>query len=101
MIAAVELDDRVAFRGGPREANRAHRGLRSTGHEAKHLDVRHSGDHELRELELELRGNSEARAVAHHSIEGVENDWRRMAEHERAPGKHIVDVLVSVDVPDA
>ena len=37
----------------------------------------------------------------HRARERIEHRRRRVAEHERAPRQHVVDVLVAIDVPDA
>src|SRR5207244_1132050 len=56
---------------------------------------------QLAQPQLELRGDAEARSVAHHSIERVEYRRGRVAKHERAPREDVVDVFVAIDVPDA
>ena len=86
---------------GARHAQRAHRRLGAARDEAQHLDVRHPRAHELRELDLEPGRDSEARPARHRLAQRVEHDGGRVAEHERAPREHVVEVLVAVDVPDA
>src|SRR5437763_11335804 len=54
---------------GSRQTDRAHRRFGSAGHETQHLDVRHTGDYQLGEVELQLRRNPEARAVAHGAVD--------------------------------
>ena len=70
--------------------------------EAQHLDVRHPLAHQLASVDLELGRNAEARAVAPSSRRSASSTTAaRVAEHERPPRQHVVDVFVAVDVPDA
>src|SRR5204863_439499 len=101
VITSVELEDRVALRHRARDANRAHRCLRTAGDEPNHLNVRHALDDELSEADLQLRRNAEARAATHRFLERCQDDRWRVSQHERAPRQHEVDVLVSIDVPNA
>src|SRR5450759_2984858 len=100
VVAPVELDDRVTRGHSARQTNRAHRRLGPTRDEAQHLDVRHARDNQPRELQLELRGDTEARPVLHHPLERIENRGRSVAENERTPREDVVDVFVAVDIPD-
>ena len=101
VVAAVELEDEVAARHRPRDAHRAHRGLGAARHEAQHLEVRHALDDTFGELDLEPGGNAERGAELHGTVDRVEHHLGGVAEHERAPREHVVDVLVAVRVPDA
>jgi hypothetical protein len=65
-----------------------------------HLDRRHAPDDLVGQVDLALRGRAERRPAlgrrdhrGHHLGVGV-------AEDERAPGAHVVDVVVAVDVDD-
>ena len=88
---------------GAREAQRAHRRLGAARHEAQHLDVRHARADRARRASTSSSGrDAEARAaLASSSRSASSTIGGRMAEHERAPREHVVDVLVAVDVPDA
>src|SRR5690349_16706752 len=101
VITAIELDDRVATRGGAGKPNRAHRRFGAAGYKAQHFDVRHSRQHELGQSQLERGWNTEARPILHDTLERRDDRRGRMPEHERSPRKHVVDVFVVVDVPDA
>ena len=101
MIAAVELDQEIATRLRTCDAQRAHRRLGAAGDEAQHLDVRHARSHQFGQRHLERRRYAEARAVFHRLAQRIEHHRRRMAEDERPPREHVVEILVAVDVPDA
>src|SRR4051812_16660092 len=100
MIAAVELEDGVAARHCARDAHRAHRGLGAARHESQHLDVRHAFRDQFAELHLESSWNAEARAAPHGVVERREDNAGGVAERERAPREHVVDVFMAVDIPD-
>jgi len=85
MIAAVELENRVATRERARESHCAHRRLGATRDETHHLDVRHPLANQFAELDLELGGHSEAGSVLHCARECVEHDRRRVSEYEWSP----------------
>jgi hypothetical protein len=98
VVAAVELEDQVAPRERARHPDRAHRGLGAARHEAEHRQVRHPRDDHLREVDLEPGGHAEARAAPHRGVERVDHDARRVAEHERPPREHEVEVGAAVRV---
>ena len=101
VIAAIELEKGIASRRRAREAQRAHCRLGAARHEAHHLDVRESLGDQLRELDLELGGDAEARALVHRLFERVEHHRCGVAEDERAPREDEVEIFVVIDVPDA
>src|SRR5512141_2129283 len=101
MIASIELEYRLTSGECTRETDRAHRSFSPARHEAHHLDVRHSLADQLAKLDLELRRHPERSAAAHRFVERIENHRMCVTKHQRSPGKHIVDVLFSISVPDS
>ena len=100
VIAARELQDPVAAGEGPRNPDRAHRRLGAGGDEPDTLDRRHCVHDLLGEENLPLSGRAEGGAPSRGLPYGVHDPRLCVAEHERPPGHHPVDVPVAVDVLD-
>src|SRR5262249_28865611 len=100
VVAALELDDLVALRGRPRDADGAHGGFGARADEADALQRGHERRHTLAEMRLELGRRAEARAARRRCREGLQEAPRRVAVDERPPRHHVVDVLVAVGVVD-
>ena len=62
--------------------------------------MRHALHDQFRELHLEAGRNAETRAATHHIVKRVEHHRCRVAQHQRAPAQHVVDVAIAIDVPD-
>jgi hypothetical protein len=98
VIAALELDDAIAPRVPAREPDRAHRGLGPGRHEPDHVDRRDGVDELRRELDFALGGRAVARPVRGSGLDCRDRLGVRMAEDQRAPGHHPVDIAGAVDV---
>ncbi len=99
VIVALEAKHLGAACVATRDPERQHHCFGSGVAEAHLLPRRYNLDRGLRGGDLELVIEAERRA---HRIEGLmdslENCDRAMPEDERAPGREVVDVMVSVDV---
>ena len=99
VVRAEDLDDRVAARGGARDADRIHRGL---GARVRVPPLRQAP------AALQLVGDDdrvlgrggEVRALLHALDDGLRDDRVRMALDHRAEAVVEVDHLRAVDVPD-
>ena len=56
---------------------------------------------QFRHLDFKRIRNSKARAVLGGGADGIDNDFRRMAENGRPPGADVINVFVAIHVPDA
>jgi len=100
VVAALELEDEIAAAHAACETHGAHHRLRPRGDEPDHLDARDQADDPLGELDLE-RGRHAERRSSDSGLGGRADDLlARVAEEERAPGLHVVDVLVPIGVDD-
>jgi hypothetical protein len=100
VVAAGELEDAVARRECTRKAHGAHRRLGAGGDEAYLLDGRDGVGDLGGELDLRLGGRAEARPALGRLHDRLERLAVGMAEQQRAPRHHPVDVAVAVDVLD-
>ncbi len=100
VVAARELDDRLAAGERARKPQRAHRRLGARGHEADELDARQRIADEPRELELERARRAEARTTADCVLQRGDHPWVRVAEDQRPPREDVVDVAIPVDVDE-
>ena len=98
VVAARELQDEVAARGGAREAHGAHRGLRPRGHEAHLLHRRQRHRDALGQLDLAARGRAVRRAAGQGASHGGGDGRRGVPEEERPVGHDVVHVAVAVRV---
>mmetsp|Transcript_508 Transcript_508/g.1557 ORF Transcript_508/g.1557 Transcript_508/m.1557 type:complete len:443 (+) Transcript_508:800-2128(+) len=99
VVAALELDHLVAPRVGPHEPQDAHARLGARVCEPDHLHRGDRLDHLLGEHVLEGRGRAEGGALLQGLLERLQHPVVRVADDGRAPGAHVVDVLVAIHVP--
>lgn len=100
VVAAFEFQDLVAARVASRRAEGAHGRFRAGGDEAELLDGGNDLRDELGELCLEERRRAVAGALLRRLLNGFDHRRMGVAEDHRAPGAHVVDVRIAVDVGD-
>ena len=101
VIAAFEFQDQVALGEAAGGANRRHRRFGAGADEPNALDRgKRSGD-VLAELDFERRSHPIAGAAPRLFGDGGDHVGMRVAQNQRAPGAHVVDVFAAVDVPEA
>ena len=100
VVAARELEDAITLREAAREPQRAHRGLRAGRDEPNPLDRRHCVDDLLRELDLGLGRRAERRAALRSGTDRLDGLGIGMAEDERPPREHPVEVPAAVGVDE-
>ncbi len=100
VVLALELHDPVAAGVGPRDAHRVHRGFGAGDGHPDLVDPAGQLLDQLHRLDLVLRGEREADALAHPLVDVVVDPLVAVAEDDRAVAHPQVDVLVAIDVPD-
>ena len=98
VVAPDELQDLVAARERPHQAQDREAGLGAGVDEADHLDGRDAVDHRFRQNILQSAGSSEGRALLELRFKGLGDLGVGVAADGRAPRADEVDVLVPVDV---
>ena len=101
VIAAFELDGQVPARESARHPQRAHRRFGARVHQPHHLHRRHRAADHLGQFDFALGGRAEAGADLQHLARSLQCTGKAVAQNQRPPGAHVVDVLVAVDVEDA
>ena len=101
VVTALELDEFIAARVAARNADGAHRGLRTGVDHTHHLGGGVGGGNLFRHLNFELC----RQAVAQTAINGLERavlqKLGRVAEEHRSPGADKINVFIAVLVPNA
>ena len=92
VVAAGELEDPVAVREAARQPTAAHRRLRAGRDEPHFLDGGHRLCDLLGQLDLALRRDAERRPVGRRLLHRLDDLRVGVAEYERAPRHHPVDV---------
>ena len=100
VVAARELDDLVASRVGASQADGAHAGLGPGTHQPDAVHRRQRLAYHLRQLHLPFCRCAKAGAVARGLPQRFHHCRMGMAQGQRPPRAYIVDVLVSVHIPD-
>ena len=101
MIATLEFDDQVAARGGARQAHGAHGRLGARTDKTHFFARRKSLSDARRKFDFEFGWHAVTRPTARLLGNGL-NDFRmRVAQNQRSPRADVIDVFVSVGVPQA
>src|SRR5215510_3248089 len=101
MIAAGKFHNHVAPGKPPRQANGRHRRLSAGVHHAHHV---HSGkrlDDQLCQAYLPFGRRPKGTAIGSGLLYGRHDLRMRVAEDERSPGAHVVDIDITIDIIDA
>src|SRR5271155_85924 len=98
VIAALELDNFVATRSGPSQANRMHRSFGTAVAEAAHLDGK-ARTNFLRQFPLHVMRHAIRRALVQPAFACLDHGRMRMPRHKRAKTKVMVKVLVAIKIP--
>src|SRR3989449_839575 len=98
VVAALELEDRVAAGVGPRQPDRAHHGLGARADETHALHRGDGLDDHLGQLDFERRRRAVAGAPRGRARDRFDDGRRRMAQDQRPPGHHIVHEGIPVHV---
>jgi hypothetical protein len=101
MIAAVELNNFIAFGEAAREPDGGHAGFGAGIRHAHFLDARHERADELGHGDFARIRNAKAGAVLGRGFDGGNNFRMRVAKNGRAPGADVINIFVAVHVPHA
>ena len=100
MIAAVELDDLIASGERAREPDARHRRFRAAVHHPHFLDRGHPIADQFRHLQFQRIRNSKTQSARRSVADRLEHNFRRMPKNRRSPTPHVIDVFISIHVPD-
>ena len=101
VIAAVEFDDQVAARGGARQAHGAHGRLGARADKSHFFARRKRFSDARRKFDFEFGGHAVTRATARLLGDRLNDLRMRVTQNQRAPRANVIDVFVSVGVPQA
>src|SRR5260370_31206284 len=98
MIAAAKLDNLAASSIGPRQPQRAHRGLGTRIDEADHLHRGNTLDHQLRQSALRLCGSPKTKASFACLYDRFNHRRIAVPQYHWSPGLYIVKVAVAIHI---
>ena len=98
VIAAGELNDLVPSCGGARQSQGAHGRFRTGVDQANLVHTRHGGDDQFCKPGFGEGRSPEAGALLHRFGCASNNFRICMAENERSPAQHVIDVGIAIDI---
>src|SRR5262245_2968295 len=101
MITAVELDDLIASGEGAREADTRHRRLGAAVDHPHFLDRRNPIADQFRHLHFKRIRNSKTQSARRSIADGFDYNFRCVPEDGRPPTANVIDIFVSIDIPDS
>ena len=99
VIAPLEFDDLVFPGERARQSDCTHRGFGAGVDHADHFNGRHDGGDEFCHFNFTFGGRSKTCSAVGRFFYGAQNLRMGMSEDHRSPGTDVVDVFVSVHVP--
>src|SRR2546421_6265535 len=100
VITAIELDDLVAPCKPAREPDARHRRLSAAVHHPHFFDRRHPLTDQFRQFHFERIRNSKTQAARGRLAHRIDYHLRRMPKDRRSPTADVIDVFVSIDIPN-
>ena len=100
MVTADKLEDLVALRISPGEAQRAHGGFRSGVDHAHHVQRGHSRADFLSQHDLIRAGSAVACAAPGSLNDGPRHAFLGVPENHRSPGHDEIDEFVAIHIYD-
>src|SRR5207302_9133960 len=100
MVAAIKLDDLVEPGKSAGQANARHRRFGSAVDHSDFFDRRHPLANQLGHFEFERIWNSKTQSVRGRVAHGIDNYFWRVTKNRRSPAADVIDVFLSVDVPN-
>ena len=101
VIAAFEFQDEAAAGEAARQAQRAHGGFGAGADQPHHFHARHQLDQQFGDLDFRFGGRDERQAVHGTVLDRAQHVGMGVAQQQRTPRTHIVDVFLVIGVPDA
>src|SRR5882724_9008359 len=101
VVAAIELDNLVAFGESACKTNSGHRGLGTRIAHPNLLNTWHERTNQLRHRDFEWIRNPKARAVFGGLLHRLDDFRMRVAQDRRTPRPDVVHVIISINVPNA
>src|SRR5437764_4205406 len=100
MIAAVELNDLVPPGKSASETNARHRRFGSAVDHSDFFNRRHPFADQLGHVDFERIWNSKTQSARGRVADGINNHFWRVTKNRRTPAPDVIDVFLSVDVPN-
>ncbi len=100
MVTPVEFDNLVPSRKRARETNARHGRFCAAIYHPHFLDRRHPVANQFRQFHFKRIWNSKAQATRGGFAHCIHNDFWRMAENRRPPTADVIDVFISIDIPN-
>ncbi len=100
VIAAIEFQNQIAPGKCASKPRRAHRRFRAAAHKSNFLDARNRFANSFGEFHFKFGGDAETCAAMRLIRNRIRNRGIRVAQNQRAPRAHVIDVRISVGVPN-
>src|SRR5437763_2639726 len=100
VIAPVELDDLVAAGESARQPKTRHRGFSSAVDHPYFFDRRHPSAYQFGEFHFEWIRNSKTQSAFSDRTNRIDHHLRSVSKNRRAPAADVINVFLSVDIPD-
>src|SRR5262249_15049667 len=100
MITAVELDDLIAPGERAREADTRHRRFRAAVDHSHFLDRLNPLADQSRHLHVKSILESKTQSAPRSVADRVDYDFGRVPQNRRSPTAHVVDISISIHIPD-
>ena len=101
VITAIKLDDLWAIRKPTGNANGRHAGFGARVAHANLLDAGNRGLNHLGHAHLQWIGDAKTRSPLRGCLHRADDLRVSMPKNCRAPGAHIIDVFIAIDVPNS
>ena len=100
VIAALKLDDFILSGCAACDTHRAHDRLRAGVDHANHLNIRHHGHDQIRQIRLALGRCAKAQTVFHGLLDCAQHLRIGVSQNHRSPRADIINVLYAVHICD-
>src|SRR5437588_10681920 len=100
VVAAIEFDNLIAAGESARQSNARHRRFGPAVDHSDLLDRRHPLANEFGQFHFERVRNSETQSARGRIAHGTDHNFRRVTENSWTPTADVVDVFVSIDIPN-
>src|SRR2546421_10460737 len=100
VIAAVELDNFVASGESARQSNARHCCFGAAVDHSDLFDRRHPSADQFGQFHLEWIWNSKTQSARSGVAHSIDNHFRCVAKNRRTPTPDVVEIFLSIDIPN-
>ncbi len=100
VITAFEFDDFISAGIPPGEPHGTHGGFSAGVHHADHFDRRDQPDNLLCEFIFQVSGSAKTGTVCQNNFKVLNDFSGGMTKNQRSPGADVIDVFLTVFIPD-